>query len=164
MQHEIDRLLALYEQRSISRRALMQALAALALSSRALAKAAPVDSPQPLFQAHTMNHVTIDASDVARSKAFYQRLAGLAVRDEAKDFCEFRLKDGFLGLYATAPGQPSGFNHFCLGIDNYDAKRTVRDLERAIPDAHPTIEYGDQVYVQDPDGVRVQLADVSYKT
>src|SRR5262249_14527457 len=38
-----------------------------------------------------------------------------------------------------------------------------RDLEQSIPESHPTLEYGDQVYVHDPDGVRVQLADVSYK-
>jgi hypothetical protein len=32
-----------------------------------------------------------------------------------------------------------------------------------MPEANPALENQDQVYVQDPDGVRVQLADVRYK-
>lgn len=72
-------------------------------------------------------------------------------------------KGGFLGLYAPEAKQRPGFNHFCLGIEKYDAKRLVDDLKRAIPQANPTLEYSDQVYVRDPDGVRLQFADVSYK-
>jgi hypothetical protein len=49
-------------------------------------------------------------------------------------------------------------------MENYDAKRVLRDLERAIPEAHPKLEYGDQVYIRDPDGVQVQFADINYKT
>ena len=36
-------------------------------------------------------------------------------------------------------------------------------LKAAVPSAQPTLENGDQVYVRDPDGVRVQFADVKYK-
>jgi hypothetical protein len=32
-----------------------------------------------------------------------------------------------------------------------------------MPEAKPVLENQDQVYVQDPDGVRVQFADVRYK-
>ena len=120
-------------------------------------------SPGPVVQARTINHVTLYASDVARSKAFYQRLAGLPIRDEAKDFCEFKLDNGFLGLYAAEAGRHAGFDHFCLGMKSYDAKRTHAAIAAAFPDNHATIENNDQVYVQDPDGVLVQLADVSYK-
>lgn len=97
-------------------------------------------------------------------KPFINSLTGLAVHNEGKDFCELKLQDGFLGLYAPdEAGQHLGFDHFCFGIERYDAKRVLGDLKRAIPEAHPTLEYDDQVYVRDPDGVRVQFADVSYK-
>src|ERR1700687_3725115 len=163
MQHEVDQLLSLYERRSISRRALVEGLVVLVLGSRVFGQTAPGVAQEPLVRARTLNHVTIITGDVARSKAFYQRLTGLAVRDEGKEFCELRLQGGFLGLYAPEPGQGLGLDHFCFGIETYDAKRVLGDLKRAIPEAHPTLEYGDQVYLRDPDGVRVQFADVSYK-
>lgn len=163
MHDQVDQFLGLYERRGISRRALIEGLTALVLGSRAAGQPSSGRAQEPFVRAHTLNHVTITTADVARSKAFYQRLAGLAIRNEGKDFCELQLEGSFLGLYATEAAQNPGFDHFCLGIEKYDAKQLHGDLERVIPEAHPTLEYGDQVYVRDPDGVRVQFADVSYK-
>ena len=36
-------------------------------------------------------------------------------------------------------------------------------LAASLPEGRPTIENDEQVYVRDPDGVRVPLADVGYK-
>ena len=163
MQREVDQLLSLYERRSISRRALVEGLVALVLSSRIFGQTGPGAAQEPLVRARTLNHVTIITADVARSKDFYQRLTGLAIRDEGKDFCELRLEGSFLGLYVAEADQRTGFDHFCFGIEKYDAKRVLGDLQRAIPEANPTLEYDDQVYVRDPNGVRVQFAEVSYK-
>ena len=102
-------------------------------------------------------------SNVARSKAFYQRLTGLPIQAEDKDFCEFRLEGGFLGIYAPDAGQQPGFNHFCFGVDAYNPQAALTALNVAAPEAKPALENQDQVYVQDPDGVRVQFADVRYK-
>jgi catechol 2,3-dioxygenase-like lactoylglutathione lyase family enzyme len=163
MQHEVENLVASYERRNISRRALVEGLAALVIGSRVFGQTAPGAARQTAVRAHTLNHVTIMTSDVAQSKAIYQRLTGLGIRDEGKDFCELRLEGGFLGLYAPDAGQRPGFDHFCLGIDNYNAKRVLGEIEREFPEAHPTLENDDQVYVRDPNGVRVQFADMSYK-
>ena len=51
---------------------------------------------------------------------------------------------------------------FRSGIEDYDAPRALATLKSAVPDAQPTLQ-GDQVFVRDPDGVRVQFADVKYK-
>ena len=107
--------------------------------------------------------MTLYASSVPRSKAFYERLTGLPIQAEDKDFCEFRLEGGFLGIYAPDAGQQPGFNHLCFGIDAYEPQATLTALQAAVPEAKPTLEYENQVYVQDPDGVRVQFADVRYK-
>ena len=96
-------------------------------------------------------------------KLFYQRITDLPIQAEDKDFCEFRLEGGFLGIYAPDAGEQPGFNHFCFGIDGYDPQATLSALKAAVPDAKPTLENQNQVYVQDPDGVRVQFADVRYK-
>lgn len=166
MSDEFERLFNGYDRGLLNRRQLLQGLLGLGLGSSLLtarnasALAAPRD---PLFRAHTINHVTIRTSDVALSKAFYQSLTGLPVRDEGKDYCEFRVEHGFLGLYAVDPGQRAGYDHFCLGVDGFDAQRALSKLKAALPDSQPTLEPGDQIYLRDPDGARVQLADVGYK-
>jgi catechol 2,3-dioxygenase-like lactoylglutathione lyase family enzyme len=167
MHHEVERLVGLYDQGGLSRRQLLQGLFALGVGRYASGPLTgglrgAAQSP-PLFHTRTLNHVTLFSSNVPRSKAFYQRLTGLPIRAEDKDFCEFRLEGGFLGLYAPDAGDQPGFNHFCLGIDRYDPQAALSALKAAVPEAKPTLEGEDQVYVRDPDGVRVQFADVSYK-
>jgi catechol 2,3-dioxygenase-like lactoylglutathione lyase family enzyme len=166
MYNEVDRLVALYDQGGLSRRQLLQALLAFGVGpslARPLATGnESAGQTASLFHTRTLNHVTLFSPNVARSKAFYQRLTGLPIRAEDKDSCEFRLEGGFLGIYTPDVGQRPGFNHFCFGIDGYDPRAALSALKAAVPGAKPTLE-GDQVYVQDPDGVRVQFADVQYK-
>ena len=167
MHHEVERLVGLYDQGTLSRRQLLQGLLALGISPFVASPVAGgllgTRQAPALFHTHTLNHVTLYASSVARSKAFYQRLTGLPIQAEDKDFCEFRLEGGFLGIYAPDAGQQPGFNHLCFGIDAYEPKATLSALRAAVPEAKPTLENENQVYVQDPDGVRVQFADVRYK-
>ena len=167
MHHDVERLVDLYDRGGLSRRQLLQGLLAFSIGPHV---ANPLSSPlraagqaAPLFHTRTLNHVTLYASSVARSKAFYQRLTGLPIQAEDKDFCEFRLEGGFLGIYAPDPGQQPGFNHFCFGIDDYNPQAAFTALKTAMPEAKPALENQEQVYVQDPDGVRVQLADAGYK-
>lgn len=167
MSDELERLVTMYDRGHLNRRQLLQGLLGLELGTSLFNTRSDAstsgDQSEPMFRAHTINHVTIRTADVSRSKAFYQALTGLAVLAEDKDSCEFRLEHGFLGVYALEPGQRAGYDHFCLGIDAYDAPRALAALKLAMPDAQPTLESGDQVFLRDPDGVRVQLADVKYK-
>ena len=160
---EVERLVDLYDGGRLSRRQLVQGILALGIAPRVTQGRASTSQSASLFRTRTVNHVTIYASDVARSKAFYQRLTGLPIQGEDKESCEFRLENGFLGIYAPDPGQRFGFNHFCFGIEKYDPQTTVDAIKRAMPEAKPSLEDEGQVYVQDPDGVRVQFADVDYK-
>jgi len=167
MNGEFERLLTLYDGGHLNRRQLLQGLLGLGLGTGVASTRSDVSASGgvrgPLFHARTINHVTIQTADVERSKAFYKSLTGLAVRAEDKDSCEFRLEHGFLGLYALEAGQRAGYNHFCFGVDAYDAPRALAVLKSAMPEAQPSLESGDQVFLRDPDGVRVQLADVKYK-
>lgn len=159
---EIDGLLHLYETGTLSRRELLGTLAAIVVAP-GVARAAPVIRGSAVFQARTINHVTIYSANVARAKEFYQTLTGLGIRDEGADYCELRVKNGFLGIYAVEPGKQPGFDHLCFGVDRYEPKAALAAIQRALPDAHASIENDDQVYVRDPDGVRLQIADVKYK-
>ena len=159
MHHEVERLVGLYDQGTLSRRQLLQGLLALGVGPYI---AGPQRTPA-LFRTRTINHVTLYAASVARSKAFYQRVTGLPIQAEDKDSCEFRLEGGFLGIYSPDAGRQPGFNHLCFGIDAYEPKAALAALAAAVPEGKPTLENENQVYVQDPDGVRVQFADVRYK-
>ena len=161
MPHEVERLVDMYESGGLTRRQLVGAILALGISSRAQVPASAQSTS--LFRTRTLNHVTLFASDVARSKAFYQRLTGLPIRAEDKESCEFRLENGFLGIYKPDEGGRPGFNHFCFGIEKYEPQAAVAAIKRAMPEAQPTLEEEGQVYVRDPDGVRIQFADVTYK-
>ena len=167
MHRDMERLVDLYDRGGLSRRQLLHGLFALSVGPYVASPlAGTVEEPRqtgPLFHARTLNHVTLYASKVARSKAFYQRLTGLPIQAEGKDFCEFRLEGGFLGIYAPDAGQQPGFNHVCFGIDAYNPQATLSAIKAAMPEAKPALENQDQVYVHDPDGVRIQFADVSYK-
>ena len=160
MEREVEGLVNMYEQRRISRRALIEGLVAITLGSRMFAQG--TTQTAPVVHARTLNHVTLYSSDVGRSKKFYQHLAGLPVRDEGAGFCELKLEGAFLGIYAPDQEQRPGIDHFCLGIDSFDANRLLSELQRAVPDAQPVVRDG-QVYVRDPDGALVQFAGVKYK-
>lgn len=165
MLDELEHLVSLYDRRAVTRRQLLQGLLVLGIAphlGRSTEVALTAAPTEPVFRARTINHVTLFTADVPRSKAFYRSLTGLPIRDEGKDFCEFRLEGGFLGLYEPGTGDRIGFNHFCFGIERYEPQSALAALKAAVPEAHPTRE-GNKVYVRDPNGVRVQFADVGYK-
>ena len=103
MHHEMERLVDLYDRGGLSRRRLLQGLLALSVGPHVANPLASVlqepGQTAPLFHTRTLNHVTLYASSVARSKAFYQRLTGLPTQAEDKDCLqEFRFEGGFLGI------------------------------------------------------------------
>jgi catechol 2,3-dioxygenase-like lactoylglutathione lyase family enzyme len=154
--HEIERLVDLYDNRVIGRRELLAGLLTVGVGQRAATGVGAA------FRGRTLNHLSLGVTDVARSKAFYQRLLGLTVRDEATDFCEFRLENAFVGLYKE-PGVINGIDHFAIGIDHYTPATVFERLKRDWPDSSPSLENEDQVYFRDPDGVKGQLTAVDYK-
>lgn len=167
MLHEFEGLLTQYDRGGLSRRQLLQGLVALgmggAFAPPALGASQVGSRTAPAFKTRTINHVTLYSADVPRSKAFYQALTGLPVRDEGKDFFELRLEGSFLGVYSADQGLRSGIDHFCFGVEHYEPDAALAAIKSAVPDAQPTLEAGHQVYVRDPDGVRVQFADLNYK-
>ena len=152
---DAEKLIDLYDSRTIGRRELLAGLAALGLGGRLV----PVP---PAFQARTLNHMTLGVSDVGRSRVFYQRLLGLPIRDQGPDFCEFRLQNGFLGLYKNSDVR-LGIDHFAIGVDGYQPRAALETLQREFPDSSPTLEFEDQVYFHDPDGAKGQLTSLTYK-
>ena len=66
-------------------------------------------------------------------------------------------------------GSPNSFriyrriNHFCLGVQNYDADRVMKTLtDQGVKARMRTRGESKEIFVTDPDNISVQLTDVSY--
>ena len=151
----LNDLLTRYDRREISRRDMLSALAFLGMG------AAP-GAGQAVAQGRTLNHVSLGVADLRHSVEFYDRLLHLPVRDRDADYCEYRLQNGFLGLYQR-PDMRRGLDHVAVGVDGYDAKVMLEGLRRDFPDSSAELLNGDQVYIADPDGARIQLCAIDYK-
>lgn len=136
-------------------------------------------SPAPAgsaFAARTLNHVSIPVSNVQRSLDYYRRVFGFAhgTSQAGGDVPILTVGAGpqFVALRAGA----GGGHHFCLGIDDFDPEQVIDALAdngvdgslrmRRAADQRPAGPPGTadtpEITIQDPDGITVQIQDVSY--
>jgi catechol 2,3-dioxygenase-like lactoylglutathione lyase family enzyme len=153
MNEQIDALLSTYESGGCSRRHFIAAVSAV-LSMPSLPQL-----PTAPFVARGLNHVTVNVPDVNKSRDFYQQLLGLTVLQQDKDGCDLSISTSFLGIYASQ--EKAGLDHFCIGIDRFDLQATKQKL--ASMSIKASIEYGNQLYFRDPDGIRVQFSSSDYR-
>jgi hypothetical protein len=98
---------------------------------------------------------------LARSKKFYQSLLALPVIKEGKDLCYLDLGESFLCLYQN-DGAPA-IDHYCVGINSFNADTVFEKLKKEFPSSKATIENGTEIYLRDPDNIKVQLSAKDYK-
>ena len=153
----IDSLVTAYETGSLTRRELLQTLTLMA---------APVDGGQSANSGATkgrmLHHVNVQVADVARSEAFYRKLFGLPPSRvvQGPDNHGLDLSGGGL-IILQRSDNPGRIDHFCVGVDDFNADRLraaakAAGLERVLGTA------GDNFFVTDPDGLRVQLSAVDW--
>jgi catechol 2,3-dioxygenase-like lactoylglutathione lyase family enzyme len=129
-----------------------------------------------------MNHVTLMVSDIAKSRAFYQKVFGLPVvaRQAATEILRVGKGPAFIALGAAGTATPR-IDHVCLTVENFDVDRIMSTLaslgiKRADGPAGPLTsrvrmrgaEFGGakegtpELYFTDPDGISIQLQDATY--
>lgn len=154
MEHVISTLLGRYEKGTLTRRELIQGLAMLTAAAGSLSAA---DSG---FAATTINHVSIQVSDIKRSTEFYMRTFGLPKRKAGNpDAVRLGVGPSHLTLRQEKPS--GNVDHFCLGIDKFNHDSVVRDLKARGVAPEPDEKGPQGFHVKDPDGFRVQLGDSS---
>lgn len=130
----------------VTRREVVQGLALLAAGSR-LASAAGFRNP-------TVNHVSLQVSDLMRSSEFYTRTFGCVAQKRDDGTIALSLGKGFIVLRR---GTPAGtLDHFSIGIDGFEQAAVIQDLKAR--GAEITAGQGAGVYLKDPDGVLVQVS------
>jgi catechol 2,3-dioxygenase-like lactoylglutathione lyase family enzyme len=157
MNDQIESLLTGYEHGALSRRDLVLTLAALA------AAPLPAAAQSPALRARSLNHVSLIVSELDRSVAFYQRLFGLAMKSTQPGGVNLAVGDGFLGIYQGGANASPEINHFCFGLADFDPARVTAALaEQGVPAESRVRDGVTQMYCNDPDGLRIQLQDVSF--
>jgi catechol 2,3-dioxygenase-like lactoylglutathione lyase family enzyme len=158
MNDTFDALLDQYDRRQLSRRELLLGMSALLAAPSAMAAQAPIGTVQQL------NHVTVFVPDVQKSVRFYQELLGMQVLTVQGAGINLAAGNGFLGIYPAPQAQSGSIHHVCLGMANFDADVVLKQLTERGLQANIRMR-GDtqELYFNDPDGIRVQLQDVKYK-
>jgi catechol 2,3-dioxygenase-like lactoylglutathione lyase family enzyme len=119
------------------------------------------------MRAVALDHVVLEVADVERSLRFYRDMLGLPVerldqfRAGAVGFPSLRVGPLVIDLFPSANPGP-GPHHFCLEVDVPAAELVQALDEAAWPHDPPARRWGAKgeglsVYVQDPDGHRVEL-------
>lgn len=154
MMKDIDALVSSYERGTLTRRQLLYALAIMATPV-----AGQAQTPSGgLMKGRNLHHVNVRVSDVARSEAFYRNLFGFSPtrRVQGPDNHGFDLPGGGL-IILQKSDQPGRIDHFCVGVDDFDAERLRTRVKSAgIEGVQGTA--GDNFSVSDPDGLRVQVS------
>jgi catechol 2,3-dioxygenase-like lactoylglutathione lyase family enzyme len=167
MDSMLDSLFDQYERGRMTRRHLVQALAALVVPTNALAQGAG-RSPAPIVRGLSVNHVALTVTDVPRSFAFYERLFGVTKGWPATDAgtgIHMDLPDGYISIDSVAQ-QKRVITHFAVAVEHMDrdaAKRLADKINRELPDAKARDAYqantgGSTVNLRDPDGFFVQIS------
>ena len=118
-----------------------------------------------------IDHVGLKVADMDRTLDFYRRLGLTLLRTSGPNADGVRTAviqvghqelNVFSGpaLVATGQANPVGMDHFCLAVDAASIDEVVADLRQAqIPVVRGPIKRRDgmALFVDDPDGVRVEL-------
>ena len=174
MSEAVDQLVSRYDGGRMTRRELVLALSALvAAPSTAVSGAGTRQGASPI-PVSTLNHVTLTVSDVQRSIDFYQRVLGLPLVTTQGNEADWNAPTvPVLGIgngpqfIALSRGDRPHINHYCLGVEGFDAGDAVERLAehdidsrvRLRADSDPPAE---ELMFNDPDGIAVQLQDVTY--
>jgi len=152
----IDTLVTAFESGRLSRRQLVQGLAAMVAASAPAA----AEAQTPAIPALSLNHVSLAVTDPEASKQFFQKTFGMPVASTQGTGINLSLGTSFLGLYKMP--NPGRVDHVCLGVANYEvnamaAKLEAQGIKATIRKDKP------EVYFNDPDGIRFQLENKDYR-
>ena len=161
---------------TIDRRGFLVSLPALMMAPRVIAQTgnAPI-------KARAFNHVNLAVSDLKRSVDFYQGLFGMPVQGRTgSTSVQLRIGSGpqhlALSSLASSSSNETGatpkIDHYCFGVEGFNVDRLVKTLadhsvtksdERGAMKVQVSMRADTpQVYIGDPDGLVLQLQDVSY--
>lgn len=156
MESIVSGLLSDLENGRISRRDLVTKLTVAAAVSAAgvptLAKAAAPASP---FKAISVNHISYNVADYAKSRDFYSELLGMSVSKDNGKQALLSFGDTILVVRnARTPEARGTIDHMAYAIANWDEAKVKAELERR---GHTPRKDNSSWHIKDPDGFDIQI-------
>lgn len=150
MEQVISDLVSRFEGGRLSRRELVQAIAAIAVAGAN----APLAAAS--LKSGSINHTSVLVSDMARSTEFYNRVFGLTLVNEDKPNRIARLGAGGKVLVSLRVEPPAGtIDHFAIGVEGFNRDAVTQNLKEMGLTPRENLEFG--FHIKDPDGANVQI-------
>jgi catechol 2,3-dioxygenase-like lactoylglutathione lyase family enzyme len=147
METIISSLLDRFERGALTRRGLIQSLAMLT--------AATATAQDAGIKAATIDHVSIQVTDLPRAIAFYQKMFGLTIVSEDKPNEIVRLGVG-KALVSLHHKSPTGLvDHFAIGVKDFNRDSVARELQARGATPEDNLDAG--FHIKDPEGMSVQI-------
>lgn len=163
MHQIIDNLVSDFERGSMSRRQLVQALAAgvvAATAAPALAATPVATVAQRQLKAIGVNHIAYGVADYARTRDFYADLLGMEVSEDTGKQCYLGFGDTLLS--ARASRDPAGkphVDHIAYSLADWDEDAVEAELQRRGLAPRPDLGGGAKSFhIRDPHGYKLQIS------
>jgi catechol 2,3-dioxygenase-like lactoylglutathione lyase family enzyme len=157
METTIDRLVREFEQGKLSRRQLVQCLT-VAASAAATAGAA---DPAP-FKAVTVNHISYQVADYAKTRDFYAGLLGMQVSHDDGHQCYLSFGNTFLLPRNARQGRTAPMvDHIAYTIETWNKDAVEAELKKRGLPVRPDTE--NSFHTKDPDGFDLQISGKEMK-
>src|SRR5690348_8642496 len=160
MESLIAKLLNDFESGKMNRRQLIQSIAVAATAVGAASPAAAAEGKG--FKAVTVNHISYQVADYAKTRDFYVDLLGMKVSGDTGRQCNLSFGDTFL-LPRNARGdrKPGTVDHIAYTIENWDQKAVKAELDRrGLTAREDTVN---SYHIKDPDGFDLQISGKDMK-
>jgi catechol 2,3-dioxygenase-like lactoylglutathione lyase family enzyme len=153
----ITTLVDRFERGTLTRRELIQGIAALVAAGAAPARPA---AQAAQLKATAIDHTSVLVSDLQRSADFYRRVFGLTAVSEDKANRILRLGTSGTGVDSTIVSlrqqDPRGLiDHFAISVDQFNRDAATAVLKQHGLTPAQNIEFG--FHIKDPDGAVVQI-------
>jgi catechol 2,3-dioxygenase-like lactoylglutathione lyase family enzyme len=152
----VSGLLNDFENGRMSRRDLVAKLTmAAAVSAAGMPAVAKAAAPASPFKALSVNHISYNVADYAKSRDFYAELLGMSVSKDNGKQALLSFGDTILVVRnARTPETKGTIDHIAYAIANWDEAKVKAELERR---GHTPRKDNSSWHIKDPDGFDIQI-------
>lgn len=156
----ISKLVREFERGKMTRRQLIRNLAVTVTAATAAGAASPAAPDPKGFKAVTVNHISYQVADYAKTRDFYADLFGMKVSQDDGKQCYLVFGDTFL-IPRNHPSNTPRIDHIAYTIDNWDKNTVEAELKRRGLQPKPDTE--NSFHVEDPNGFDLQISGKEMK-